>query len=99
MFISIMQQYSIFFDTPTINLVPLDCFMEEGYAVRQGSFGELCDNIFFGYPRSLHVSRTSFFTDCLGVVFLRTLHLREWTTREIEDNSGLCLVLTCIQTP
>ena len=30
---------------------------------------------------------------------MHTLHLREWTTREIEDNSGLCFVLTCIQTP
>ena len=35
------------------------------------------------YPRSLNVSRTLFFTNCLGVVFLRTLHLaRERTAHE-----------------
>ena len=37
--------------------------------------------IVLSYPRSLNVSRTLFFTNCLWVVFSRTLHLAR------EDNS------------
>ena len=39
------------------------------------------------YPRSLNVSRTLFFTNCLGVVFLRTYIWPERTNREIEKTT------------
>ena len=41
-----------------------------------------------------------YFSRIASELSFRALYIwRERTTREIEDNSGLCFVLICIQTP
>ena len=56
--------------------------------------------IVYAYPRWLNVSRTLFFKNCLGVVFFTQFTFSErGQLAKIEENFGLCFVLTCIQTP